>query len=145
MTYVNPLIYRSAKWRRQVSGGRDCHLVCAFCQKRIARKAKYDKYVLSNINGYERAALAHTTCGLVPLSTLPPDTWIGRRVLYPVEQWDGKPNWDLEKGIPRDQGVVTRWDMDEREYGIRWEVYFRVDGCEDFCLHYRDIFLWTRP
>jgi len=121
------------KWRRQVSGSQ-IRRGCIFCGGTIARYEKHDK-------NFTRKVYAHITCGLVQLNSLPQQTWVGRRVLHPMEQWSNNPNWNIDRP---DQGIIVDWELDDRWGLSQYEVYFAVDGWDGFALHYKSTNLWTR-
>lgn len=103
--------------------------------------------------------------GLVQLSTLPRDTWVGRSIFHPMQQAGGVPYW-RPKGAPRifhdedvdperydyDVGVVVKFILSEEFYkdGVNdddhYQVWFKEpsDKNEWDGLHYGADNCWTK-
>jgi len=135
--------WRSKIYRRNVKR------LCCFCEKDIANGEKHDVLYWHYQNGVVKPArFAHITCGLRPLDKCivgTPQLWIGLRVLHPMEQWAGVPNWEEKP----DQGVVV--DFEKQENG-RIDVWFLPDGQDlrrdgremQYLLGYNAGNLWVR-
>ena len=105
--------------------------------------------------------------GLVPLSALPRDTWVGRSIYHPMMQAGGVPYWresdapeifkDEETENPEeffyDVGVVTKYMLSSEFYGDdvcgpgHYQVWFKEpsDKPEWGGLHYGADNCWTLP